>query len=298
MRRAFLLFCIAFFVCCTTSCIREDRARGFAVSGSSTLAPLMEIMLDKYVQAGFEGTVSLDSIGSGAGIRRYLHNECDVVSASRAMTSEESSKAADLGKKTIGIVVAMDAVAVCTGGGVSGNVSSQELPTLLTADTWGDVRLEWPLEPIEKYYPGQDSGTFDFIVSTLFGGDNSPILSASGLQLSEDDHVLVQGLLGDPWALGFFGYSYYMDRKDTLTLLSIDGFLPEDGSDYPLSRPLYLYFNTADEKTSDVVADFARFVLESVASGDKPPGFLPPSKRIIEEGRRVLSSLEEDLVTP
>ncbi len=161
-------------------------------------------MLDKYVQSGFEGTVSLDSIGSGAGIRRYLHNECDVVSASRAMTMKEKMEAISLGKETVGIVVAMDAVAVCTGGGVSDDVSMAELPKLLTSDTWGEVRLEWPDEPIEKYYPGQDSGTFDFIVSTLFSGFAGSILSSSGLQLSEDDHVLVQGLLGDPWALGFF----------------------------------------------------------------------------------------------
>ena len=293
-----ILVCVACFPLLAASCGRGERPQGLAVSGSSTLAPLMEVMLDGYVKSGFDGPVSLDSIGSGAGIRRYLKDECDIVSASRAMTAAEESEARALGKDTVGVVVAMDAVALCTGGGVAGDVARDELRVLLTADTWSDVRLEWPDVSIEKYYPGQDSGTFDFMVDTVFDGDTGPILASAGLQLSEDDHVLVQGLMGDPWALGFFGYSYYADRRDVLTIFSIDGHLPEDGGDYPLSRPLYLYFDAAEAETADLASAFVRYVLETVAAGNRPPGFLTPPDSTVEEGLRTLSSLSKGRVTP
>ena len=33
-------------------------------------------------------------------------------------------------------------------------------------------------------------------------------------QLSEDDNVLVQGIAGSPYAIGFFGYAYYVENQD------------------------------------------------------------------------------------
>ena len=92
-----------------------------------------------------------------------------------------------------------------------------------TAETWADVDAAWPAEPILRYIPGTDSGTFDYFVEEVFDEDPEPILAASNLELSEDDNVLVQGILGSPYAIGFFGYAYYQENADTLNVLSIEG---------------------------------------------------------------------------
>ena len=39
---------------------------------------------------------------------------------------------------------------------------------------------------------------------------------------SEDDNVIVQGVSGDEFALGYFGYAYYEENKDKLKLVAID----------------------------------------------------------------------------
>jgi phosphate transport system substrate-binding protein len=76
-----------------------------------------------------------------------------------------------------------------------------------TAETWADIRPEWPAETILRYSPGTDSGTFDFFVEAVMdpayvlsdadeGKGKEAILNASNTQFSEDDNVLVQGVEG------------------------------------------------------------------------------------------------------
>jgi len=59
--------------------------------------------------------------------------------------------------------------------------------------------------------------------------------------------LLVQGIAGDKYSLGYFGYSYYVENTDKLTIVKIDnGSGPVeptfdtimDGSYAPLSRPI------------------------------------------------------------
>jgi len=268
------------------SCGVGSRGPNLVVSGSSTLAPMMEVVLNEYVDAGFDGRVSLDTIGSGAGFRRFINGESDVVTASRSMTDQERRSAEAAGRRPEAFIVAQDAVALCSGGGVSGDVTRRELPSLLTAERWSDLRPLWPDHPVAKYYPGVDSGTFDFMVDLVFGGDDRPILDSAGVQLSEDDHVLVQGIRGDPWALGFFGFSYYTENRESLTLLTVDGSSPGEAG-YALTRPLFLYVDRPEAAASqegEPARDFVAFVLEYVSDGRLPPGFLEPPPGVLSDG--------------
>ena len=85
-----------------------------------------------------------------------------------------------------------------------------------TVDSWDDIRPEWPSEPLRLYGPGTDSGTFDYFTETINGesGASRPDYTAS-----EDDNVLVQGISGDEFALGFFGFAYYVENMDKLKVV-------------------------------------------------------------------------------
>ena len=68
----------------------------------------------------------------------------------------------------------------------------------------------------------------------------------SSATLSEDDNMLVQGVAGDKNAIGFFGYAYYLENKDKLNIVKVNGVEPTnetiEGGEYtPLSRPLFTY---------------------------------------------------------
>ncbi len=41
-------------------------------------------------------------------------------------------------------------------------------------------------------------------------------MGASNLQQSEDDNVLVQGVAGSPYAIGYFGYAYAAENPDII----------------------------------------------------------------------------------
>jgi phosphate transport system substrate-binding protein len=98
---------------------------------------------------------------------------------------------------------------------------------------------------------------------------------------SEDDNVLVQGISGDKYSLGYFGYAYYeyslgyfgyayyVENQDKLKVVPVDGgsgcIAPTDeainnGSYAPLSRPLFIYVR-ADAAQEQHIAEFVRYYL-------------------------------------
>ena len=79
---------------------------------------------------------------------------------------------------------------------------------------------DYPAEPILRYIPGTDSGTFDYCVEVVFDEDTGPILAANNTELSEDDNVLVTGVLDSPYAVAFFGFAYYLENADALNIIA------------------------------------------------------------------------------
>ena len=94
-------------------------------------------------------------------------------------------------------------------------------------------------------------------------------MSRGDFVASEDDNVLVQGVSGDKYSIGYFGYAYYVENRDKVKAVSIDGgagcIAPTDeainnGSYAPLSRPLFIYVR-ADAAQERHVAEFVRYYL-------------------------------------
>jgi phosphate transport system substrate-binding protein len=53
-------------------------------AGSSTVFPLSERMVERFTEDGYKGTITVDSIGSGAGFERFtVAGETDISNASR-----------------------------------------------------------------------------------------------------------------------------------------------------------------------------------------------------------------------
>ena len=242
------------------------------VAGSSTVFPLAERMIERFSEEGFDGNTTYDSIGSGAGFERFcVTGESDVAGASRAIKGSEVESCKAIGRDPIEFRVGTDAlsVVVSTDNDFVTDVTLEELALIFsTATNWSDIRSEWPNEPIQRFIPGTDSGTFDYFVEVVFDEDDAPILAASNTQLSEDDNVLVQGVEGSPYSIGFFGYAYYAENTDKLNVLSIDGVAPTqetvDNNAYPISRPLFIYSDTTILKEKPQVAAFIYFFLTEV----------------------------------
>ena len=148
---------------------------------------------------------------------------------------------------------------------------------------------DWPNQPIQRFIPGTDSGTFDYFAEEVFNKQVEPLLSASNVQLSEDDNILVQGIKGSPYAIGFFGYAYYAENADSLNIVAIEGVEASaenvDNNSYPLARPLYIYSDATILQNKPQVAAFINFYLSYVNEEVVDVGYFPANEEAIERGR-------------
>jgi phosphate transport system substrate-binding protein len=263
-------------------------------AGSSTVFPLAERMAERLEMEGYSGKITIDSIGSGAGYERFcVQGETDVANASRPIKDSETASCETIGRTPIEFRVGTDALAVVVSqeNDFISDATMEELAAIFSdaAVTWADVRAEWPAEPILRFIPGTDSGTFDYFVEEVFDQDKTPHLSAANTQLSEDDNVLVQGVLGSPYAIGYFGYAYYAENTGTLKILSIEGVEPTranvDNNSYPLARPLFLYSDAAIMQQKPQVAAYIAFFLTYVNEEVIDVGYFPASDEALTQAK-------------
>ena len=268
------------------------------MAGSSTVFPLAERMAERFQDEGYAGNITIDSIGSGGGFERFcVEGESDISNASRAIRDSEIESCGAIGRSPIEFRVGTDAIAISISSenDFLTDVTAEELAAIFsTAETWADVNPAYPAEPIQRFIPGTDSGTFDFFVEEIFDEDEEPILAASNTQLSEDDNVLVQGIQGSPYAIGFFGFAYYQENRESLSAISIDGVAPtaesaEDGS-YALSRPLFIYSDANIIAEKPQVGSFINFFLTNVNDEIVDVGYFAASDAALDSARAALSA--------
>ncbi len=279
-------------------------------AGSSTVYPLSEAIQALFEQEGYTGQHTLSSIGSGGGFERFCKTgETDIANASRAIKDSEVEACATLSpaRTPIEFRVGTDAIAIVVSkeNTFLTNVTLEELGLIFTtAQKWSDVNPEWPAEDILRFTPGTDSGTFDFFTEEVIqkpqdldklDDAKALVLAASNLQTSEDDNTLVQGVLGRPYAIGYFGYAYFNDQADNLTALSVDDVTPsfetaEDGS-YALSRPLFIYSDAGVIAEKPQIGAYINFYLTRVNEVIGEVGYFPASDAALDEAKMKLADI-------
>lgn len=271
-----------------------DAVTGAIVTaGSSTVFPLTERMKQRFEEEGFAGQITVDSIGSGAGLERFcVAGETDIANASRKIKDSEVESCKGIGREPVEFQVGTDALAVVVSSenDFATDVTLDELAAIFsTAENWSDVRSDWPAEPIQRFSPGTDSGTFDYFVEAVMTPANrddaaageAAILDAANLQLSEDDNVLVQGVLGSPYAVGYFGYAYFKENEGMLKALSVNGIVPTEetaeSGEYAIARPLFIYSDASLMTEKPQVAAFIYFYIANVTDEILDVGYFPVS---------------------
>ena len=162
--------------------------------------------------------------GTGGGFKKFTVGETDINDASRPIKGKEIAKAAENGVGFIEMPVAFD--------GLSRRGQPAE-------------RLGRPPHASRScsaiWQPGSDGEDLAGRPPRVAGrGDQAlrPRHRLGHLRLlhrghqrqvagsaaptsprSEDDNVLVQGIAGDKYALGFFGFAYYVENKDKLKIV-------------------------------------------------------------------------------
>jgi phosphate binding protein len=272
-------------------------------AGSSTVFPLAEAVATQFKSEGYASNLTIDSIGSGGGFERFCKTgETDVSNASRKIKDEEVANCQAIGRTPIEFRVGTDALAVVVNqeNDFITDVTLEELAKIFSNEVtkWNEVRPDWPAEDIQRYSPGTDSGTFDYFVEVVmtpvYGAENdagkNAILTAANTQFSEDDNVLVQGVAGSPYAIGYFGFAYLKENEDVIKALSIGGVPPNEetaeSNEYPLSRPLFIYSDPKIMKEKPQVAAYINYFLSNVNDLIVDVGYFPASAAALDEAKQ------------
>jgi phosphate transport system substrate-binding protein len=83
---------------------------------------------------------------------------------------------------------------------------------------WSQVRKGWPDEEIKFFSPGGDSGTFDYFTEAIVGKSKE---QRRDCNFSEDDNVLITGISGNKYAIGYMGLAYLEANKDKVKAVPI-----------------------------------------------------------------------------
>jgi phosphate transport system substrate-binding protein len=154
-------------------------------------------------------------------------------------------------------------------------------------------------------YPDADSGTYEYFFEAVLHEAAAGFRSG---EQSADDNVLVNALIGDEAAIGYFGFAYYQENQATLTAVAVaddhalgmgdttaTAVVPSagtvaGGTYTPLARPIFMNVNNAEW---DAVSGFLLWAFSGDGSAIiSEVGYVPLDdatwqemhKRIVAEG--------------
>lgn len=263
------------------------------IDGSSTVFPVTEAVAEEFnkqVSSAVQVTVGIS--GTGGGFKKFGRGELDVSDASRPILAEEIALCKENGVEYIELPVCFDAltVAVNPANDWVESITIAELKMIWEPAAegkitkWNQVRPEWPDAEIVLYGAGTDSGTFDYFTEAVNGKAKA---CRTDFIPSEDDNTLVQGIVGEKYAMGFIPFAYYEPNKDKMKALKIDWKADDDvgaiepslesvvgGTYNPLSRPLFIYVNKKSAERPEV-KKFIEFYLDSVKELSTEVKYMP-----------------------
>ncbi|MGE3178877.1 MAG: PstS family phosphate ABC transporter substrate-binding protein [Vicinamibacterales bacterium] len=278
------------------------------IDGSSTVFPVTEAVAEEFQRANPGARITVGISGTGGGFQKFCRDETDISDASRPISPTEKEACGKTGVEYIELPVAYDGLAVVVNpkNTWATSMTVAELKKLWEPAAqgkvmrWSDIRAGWPDKEIHLFGPGVDSGTFDYFTEVIMGKADE---SRGDYTSSEDDNVIVQGISGDEFALGYFGFAYYEENQSKVKLVAVDDendangkgpILPspdtvKDGTYYPLSRPIFIY---AKVKALDrpEVKSFLDFYLTTGVPLVREVGYIPLSDKEYELARERFSA--------
>jgi phosphate transport system substrate-binding protein len=272
------------------------------IDGSSTVFPITAAVAEEFQNLHPDVRVNVGISGTGGGFKRFTVGEIEISDASRPIKSSEAEAAQQNGIEYIEFSIALDGLSVVVNHQNTwvDYMTVQELNMTWrpnsTVTKWNDIRPSWPDQPIHLYGPGTDSGTFDYFTEVIVGTVDA---SRPDYTASEDDNILVQGIAGDTYALGYFGYAYYAENTDKLKIVPIDSgsgpVTPTDqtinsGQYVPLSRPLFIYVNKESLERAEV-KEFVRFYMENGEQLVAEVGYTSLPTSVYQENLSVINQL-------
>lgn len=248
------------------------------VEGSSTVFLISQAMANEFEKKS-SYKVSVGRSGTGGGYKKFVLRQCDLWNASRPIAEKEKNELKEKGIEWLELEVGIDGLSIavhpendwCTELTV-GQLRKIWEPES-TINKWSDLDPKWPDQPMELYGADTDSGTFEYFTEVIVGKKNS---SRTKYQAASDDNVLIQGVAGSKYALGYIPYGYCVENENKIKVIKVSPTVDTNetaapavmptvdtilsGEYKPLARPLFVYANVETLKRPEIAA-FLKFTV-------------------------------------
>jgi phosphate transport system substrate-binding protein len=282
----------------------EDVTGTINISGSSTVEPISSLAAEAFMAENSGAEIAVEGPGTGDGFEQFCNDEIEITDASRAIEEEEVAACEASGVEYVELQIAYDGMAVMT------SVDNEDVECLSFADlyaligpesegfgNWSDgsaiagelgSSTELPDAELALTGPGTESGTYDSFVELALEGyaeeRGQEPTTRTDYASSADDNTIVSNIEASPTSLGWVGFAFAEEAGDTVREIAVsaepggDCIEPSaetisDGS-YPLSRPLFIYVNTAKAEENAAVAPFVDFYLANLTEFVEEGGYV------------------------
>jgi phosphate transport system substrate-binding protein len=262
--RLLFLFAIFCFSCSndTTDTAEVKSKKQLTVKGSDTVLPVGQKEAEDYMKSDSTVSISVVGGGSGVGIASLLDGTTDIAMSSRDLKTEEKLKFQDKKIEIVETVIGFDALsAIVNPGNKVSKLTREQLEDIFTGkiSNWKDVGGDD--EKIVVYSRESSSGTYEFFKEHVMGKKN---YANSVLSLSSTG-AIVQSVSQTKGAIGYVGLAYADQSVKSLEVSYDQGTTfvaptleTAKNKTYPVSRPLYFFY---DKAKTESVKGFVDFIL-------------------------------------
>ena len=274
----------------------ESVSGSISVTGSSTVEPITNLLAEAFAAENPNVAFSVAGPGSGDGHKAACAGEVPIWNSSRQMKDSEAECLAEAGIEFIELRVGIDGISVITAvdndtvdclnfadlyslvGVESTGFETWEDANALNADVGGTGPFTGGA--LEIFAPGEESGTFDSLIEIALedawegrveeGHADPDFAVRPDYNASANDNVIIDGIAGNLYSLGWVGFAFADENRDKVRLLDIDGGdgdgcvspTPESiaSAEFPISRFLYIYVDIA-QASDPAVQVFVDFML-------------------------------------
>ncbi len=262
------------------------------ISGSSTVEPISARVAEEYSNANSGVGITVEGPGTGDGFKKFCEGETDISDASRAIKDTEAEACAEAGIDWIELYIAIDGLSVLTSpdNDLVACVTFNDLYALTGPESTGFGRWSDAAELAQEiggvsdsnYFdedlaitgPGEESGTYDtfveFVIEDLAEERGQDAATRPDYVASPNDNVIIEGIAGSRYSLGWVGYAFFAENTDQVAALAVDNgeggcVAPTEDTiasgEYPLSRPLYIYVNAQRAADNPVLKSFVDYYM-------------------------------------